>query len=103
MSLKVHQRESNYIQPSEALYFIDDFGNSKELPKYHKDWNNLIEVCKKCRDETNDTLGIGNYQSKLGECWNDILRSLTTLDIEEVYLAVVKFVNYYNTQSVSDK
>jgi hypothetical protein len=53
---------------------------------YHTDWNWLMPVVKKCREESNDE---DSY-------WEAIYYSLVDLDIDNVYIAVVEFIKWYN-------
>ena len=54
--------------------------------KYHSDWNWLMPVIAKCRIESNEE---DSY-------WEAIYYSLADLDIDNVYTAVVSFIEWYN-------
>jgi len=54
--------------------------------QYHKSWDWLMAVVKKCREESNDE---DSY-------WEAIYYSLVDLDIDSVYNAVIKFITWYN-------
>lgn len=54
--------------------------------KYHSDWNWLMEVVKKCRVESNEE----------DSHWEAIYYSLSDLDIDNVYTAVISFIKWYN-------
>jgi len=69
---------------AEGLYFEQGYMTS-EL-KFDTDWNWLMPVVKKCREESNDE---DSY-------WEAIYYSLVDLDIDNVYIAVVEFIKWYN-------
>jgi len=53
--------------------------------QYHKSWNWLMPVVKKCFQAGDDT-----YE------WDNIMDTLFTCDIDIVYAQVVEFINQYN-------
>ncbi len=84
-----HLDDDKYLQnlkdmKAEGIYFEQGYMTS-EL-KYHTDWNWLMEVIKKCREKSNDE---DSY-------WEAIYYSLADLDIDNVYIAVVEFIKWYN-------
>jgi hypothetical protein len=60
--------------------------NTFDELKFDTDWNWLMPVVKKCREESNDE---DSY-------WEAIYYSLVDLDIDNVYIAVVEFIKWYN-------
>jgi hypothetical protein len=84
-----HLDDDKYINnlkemKAEGLYFEQGYMTS-EL-KFDTDWNWLMPVVKKCREESNDE---DSY-------WEAIYYSLVDLDIDSVYNAVVEFIKWYN-------
>jgi len=84
-----HLDDDKYINnlkemKAEGLYFEQGYMTS-EL-KFDTDWNWLMPVVKKCREESNDE---DSY-------WEAIYYSLVDLDIDNVYIAVVEFIKWYN-------
>jgi hypothetical protein len=84
-----HLDDDKYINnlkgmKAEGLYFEQGYMTS-EL-KFDTDWNWLMQVVKKCREESNDE---DSY-------WEAIYYSLVDLDIDNVYIAVVEFIKWYN-------
>jgi hypothetical protein len=55
--------------------------------KFHKDWNWLMEVVEKCRDTD-------HYQAYTH--YKPIMDMIGTLDILNVYQAVVEFIKWHN-------
>ena len=53
--------------------------------KYHTSWDWLMPVAKKCINPEDNTEG-----------WDNLAIALTTCNIEEVYQAVVWFIQEYN-------
>ena len=53
--------------------------------KYHTSWDWLMPVAKKCINPEDNTEG-----------WDKLAVALTTCDIDEVYQAVVWFIQEYN-------
>ncbi len=84
----------------EQKYFITDISIARKNGeqyfasklKYHSSWDWLMPAAKKSVDYVKvDTAG-----SRLQQ---DILRGTRLMDIEECWLAVVKFISWYNKQS----
>ena len=87
--------EGNLVKIRDGVYSTID---ENEVPddhltindlKYHEDWNQLIDVVRKCRLNSNEE---DSY-------WESIYYSLTELDIYNVYNAVVEFIKWYNKQN----
>jgi hypothetical protein len=80
---------AEFMQPSFNGFGTYDFNGqllTKEYLKFDTDWNWLMKVVEKCREESNDE---DSY-------WEAIYYSLVDLDIDSVYNAVVKFITWYN-------
>ena len=56
---------------------------------FHDDWNWLMPVINKCREESNTE----------DSHWEAIYYSLEGCDIDEVYNAVVEFIKWYNEEN----
>lgn len=74
---------------------IAEFFTGKKIEShhnsYHRSWNELMPVIQKCYESeffgTNNLIG-------------DITHALIDIDIEETFEAVVKFIEYYNSQKL---
>ena len=63
----------------------DKWWSSPDTHKYHTSWDWLMPVAKKCINPEDNTEG-----------WDNLAIALTTCNIEEVYQAVVWFIQEYN-------
>ena len=61
------------------------FRTGEEVYFYHTSWDWLMPVVDKCLCQSDDTML---------EQWSAILHSLPSCNIDEVYDAVVEFINY---------
>ena len=76
--------------PKHKIDFVGkrlNFENSKHNT-YHKDWNWLMVVVRKCREFSNEE----------DSHWENIYYALTDLDIYRVYMTCVEFIKWYNKQ-----
>lgn len=74
-----------WYDAEETLVNAENDNTFDEL-KFKTDWNWLIEAVKKCRLNSNEE---DSY-------WEVIYYSLTDLDINATYQAVVNFIKWYN-------
>lgn len=63
---------------------------------FHNDWNWLILILQRINECVED-FDLPDDSNLIG----DISIALLNLDIEELYLSVVEFINYYNKQNNS--
>lgn len=63
---------------------------------YHKDWNSLIEVCKKIESIIIDEDIAKQYRSDEMLAYDRITSGCSSFDIKEVHSGVISFINFYN-------
>lgn len=67
--------------------------------QYHTSWDWLMPVCEKCRDILNDMSG-NLVVNGFGRLWG-IYEACQQFEVTPVWLAVVDFINWYQTNKTS--
>lgn len=98
-TMQVKEIEQGFRKLSDFC-FIEDLS-------YHKDWNELMRVVEKIESFSDNFMG-SSYNVNIESLWVEIINNRTSdtivkadadTKIESVYLAVVKFIKWYNKQN----
>lgn len=94
--------EKGVLKKKDKLSLHANITGKDFCPKYHSSWDWIIPVIKKMSDlKIKDGILVNNsamtYVNKLGV----VKRHLIKLDLQNTWLAVIEFINWYNKNKQS--
>lgn len=84
--------DTNWLNKDEKRSYVLDKKIYTKLTnfKYHKSWNWLMPICKKCNNKVNTSI------FQLESLNKNIQSEIYNYDIEKTFIAVIKYIKMYN-------